>query len=71
MTAYDISILTLAFWLEITLKEALDLVEGKFEVTLAIAEKLSEHVGGSVPFWIRREFHYRGMIQELAEIENT
>lgn len=42
---------------------------GKTRITLGIARKLNELLGGSIEFWMMRDFNYWKKFNELKNIE--
>jgi len=45
--------------IELSLSETHDLIEGRYWITIGLARKLESVIGGSVEFWMSREFYYR------------
>lgn len=44
------------------------ILEGRVAITIAIARKLERVLGGSVEFWVSRDFHYR---EDIARLHTT
>src|ERR1700674_1941836 len=42
-----------------TAQEVNDLIDGRLTISIAVARALQSTLGGSVEFWISRDFHYR------------
>lgn len=54
-----------------TIEETEALIQGRSAITLSIARKLQETVGGSVEFWMARDFRYRNNASCLNEQERS
>lgn len=52
----------------LTAEQAKDLLQGRAAITLAVARRLGEILGGSVEFWMSRDFQYR---QDAARLHAT
>lgn len=61
----DLSIKEFARHIDRTLEDTTDLLQGRVAITIAIARKLEQVLGGSVEFWISRDFQYREDITRL------
>jgi len=48
-----------------------DLLQGRAAITIAIARRLSEALGGSVEFWMSRDFQYREDVARLEALRAT
>ena len=48
-----------------TIESTNDLLQGRSAITIAIARQLEQILGGSVEFWISRDFQYREDISKL------
>jgi HTH-type transcriptional regulator/antitoxin HigA len=46
-------------------REARDLIDGRITITLGLARRLEDALGGSVEFWMSRDFQYR---QDVARL---
>lgn len=64
----DISDIEFARQIEQTSQDANNLLQGRSTITIAIARKLEQVLGGSVEFWIARDFQYR---QDVARLHVT
>ena len=51
-------------------QEADDLLQGRATITLGIARRLQQAIGGSVEFWMSRDFQYRQDGARLREADN-
>lgn len=51
-----------------TLERANHLIQGRATITIAVARKLEQLLGGSVEFWMARDFQYR---QDVARLDQT
>ena len=54
--------------IEYKLEDVKDLLQGRATITLATARRLEQVLGGSVEFWMARDFQYR---QDIARINIT
>ena len=54
--------------IEYELEDVKDLLQGRAAITLATARRLEQVLGGSVEFWMARDFQYR---QDIARINIT
>jgi len=54
-----------------TLQFTMDLLQGRAAVTLAVARRLTQFLGGSVEFWMSRDFQFRqdSARQNAARVE--
>src|SRR5690606_28637993 len=50
-----------------TIEETEALIQGRSAITLSLARKLHETVGGSIEFWMARDFRYRTSASRLSE----
>ena len=64
LTAQD-----LANQLEASLEDTRDLIDGRATITLATARELERFLGGSVEFWMSRDFQYRQDTARLSRQE--
>ena len=53
-----------------TPKDANDLLQGRATISIAIARRLETVLGGSVEFWMSRDFQYREDIARLHTADN-
>lgn len=51
-----------------SIETAHGILEGRVAITIAIARQLERILGGSVEFWMSRDFHYR---QDIARLHTT
>jgi HTH-type transcriptional regulator/antitoxin HigA len=61
----DISVVEFAQRMGITAAQAVDLLEGRAAITIAVARRLEQVLGASVEFWMSRDFQYR---QDIARL---
>ncbi|MBZ5628956.1 MAG: ImmA/IrrE family metallo-endopeptidase [Acidobacteriia bacterium] len=61
----NISLKEFARRLEDTPEHAKDLLQGRATITIGLARRLQEALGGSVEFWMARDFQYRQDITRL------
>lgn len=54
-----------------TLEQTRDLLLGRLPITIALARKLQKVLGGSVEFWMSRDFQYRQQITVSAPADNS
>lgn len=54
-----LSVTAFAELIGLTREDAIELLEGRTAITLAIARRLERALGGSVEFWMSRDFQYR------------
>lgn len=54
-----------------TRAEAMDLLRGRLAITIGLARRLGQVLGGSVEFWMARDFQYRQQIAEPGEATNA
>jgi HTH-type transcriptional regulator / antitoxin HigA len=66
-----VSIAEFAVQIERTPEQVEDLLQGRATITIAIARKLSEVLGGSVEFWMSRDFQYREDVARLQAVHAT
>lgn len=62
----DISLRDFARRIGQSVESTSDLLEGRAAITIAIARQLQHVLGGSVEFWMSRDFHYRENIARLG-----
>jgi HTH-type transcriptional regulator / antitoxin HigA len=62
----DISLADFANRMNFSAKDATDLLEGRSTITIDVARKLKETVGGSVEFWVSRDYQYREDVARLT-----
>jgi HTH-type transcriptional regulator / antitoxin HigA len=55
--------------MDTSIQEIESLLNGIISINHVIAQKLASTLGGSVPFWLRREEHYRTYVQLLKNVE--
>src|SRR5579875_3619776 len=60
---------SLAHILEISSRRVQDLLDGSMPLTIAICERLSASIGGSVEFWMTRDGQYQADLARLAADE--
>ena len=60
----------LAHRTEQNLDEVLALLDGRRTITLSIARRLSDVLGGSVEFWMARDYRYRETLRKLEVSHN-
>ncbi len=51
--------------------ETRDLLRGRSTITIAIARRLAGSLGGSVEFWMSRDYQYRESSSRVEEVERT
>ena len=51
--------------------ETRDLLRGRSTITIAIARRLAGSLGGSVEFWMSRDYQYRENSSRVEEVERT
>ena len=51
--------------MEDSIANAVDLLEGRATITIALARRLSELLGASVEFWMARDFQYRNDVKRI------
>ncbi len=61
----DLSVIEFARRIGHTLEGANDLLQGRAAITIAAARQLARVLGGSVEFWMSRDFQYRGDVAKL------
>lgn len=49
--------------------QANDLLQGRATITIGIARRLEQAVGGSVEFWMSRDFQYRQDVVRLQPVD--
>lgn len=54
-----------------TKAEAMDLLRGRLAITIGLARRLERVLGGSIEFWMARDFQYRQQIAEPGEATNA
>jgi HTH-type transcriptional regulator / antitoxin HigA len=54
-----------------TRAEALDLLHGRAAITIGVARQLQQVVGGSIEFWMARDFQYRQQTANAEESTNA
>lgn len=69
LKAKNIPLSLFAAKMDTTLETAKDLLHGYISITEEIAQKLSEILGSTTQFWLRRENYYRESIKRLKNIE--
>ena len=55
----NLSLTEFAHFMDETLEYTTDLIEGRATITIGIARRLERLLGGSVEFWMSRDFQYR------------
>ncbi len=66
----NLSLIEFAHRMEDTLEHATDLIQGRATITIGIARRLEQLLGGSVEFWMSRDFQYRHDTARLHAADN-
>lgn len=67
----NLSVSAFAAKMEDSVEAVENLIEGQLEITTEISLKLSNVLGSSVDFWLRREFQYREDLIRLNKVAET
>ena len=66
----NLSLIEFAHRMEDTLEHATDLIQGRATIAIGIARRLEQLLGGSVEFWMSRDFQYRHDTARLHAADN-
>ena len=67
----EISEATFGSLMDLSTEETRDLLLGGSTITIAIARRLARALGGSVEFWMARDFQYRENGSRVEDVERT
>ena len=68
MSERKLSEAALAELIGLTITKLRELLEGRATISLALARRLSSHLGASVEFWMSRDYQYRQDIARVHEL---